>query len=197
MTEGIKGPSLLYDTNPEPRTFTFLNQKEDIKMAISAINNDMAPSVGRTLINVVFIYMAYFGVRMLFSEDIVIRFYGICFLIIETAVGLLQDRKRVRVSRKYLAKYLEKTPVIRVTADGDGFAFEDGTGRPPFRYAEGLRVYERKKVLGLQTSNGGIAHIPLHQLDPALQTDIVEMARRAGKYENRDPQTKGLFKSFE
>ena len=85
---------------------------------------------------------------------------------------------------------MERAPESTVTADASGFSFEDGTGRAPYRYSEGLKLYEYKNILALDGGKRRFAQIPLDQLQENEKDRLMGLIQE-GRYEKIEPKEQG------
>lgn len=167
---------------------TFKNKQADLMSAIEVIDLRSREATRKTIHVMAVLLVGYWSVQLVFQQPDFI--FGWLMLAATVALGIFVLREPRAGNLKYTARYVESAPEGTVAADEKGFVLRDGTGRDPFLYADGLRVYEYKNVLALSGSKRRFAMIPMDQLAEADQEALRRMAEKAECYEKVEPQKK-------
>lgn len=169
-------------------TVSFRNKQEDLMSAIEVIDLRSREATRKTIHVMAVLLVGYWSVQLVFQQPDFI--FGWLMLAATVALGIFVLREPRAGNLKYTARYVESAPEGTVTADEKGFVLQDGTGRDPFLYADGLKVYEYKNVLALSGSKRRFAMIPMDQLSEENQKALRGMAEKAESYEKVEPQKK-------
>lgn len=190
MDEGLEKDILAQEEKEIPGSFTvsFRNKQADLMTAIEVIDIKNKIGVRRNVELLALALVAYWSVEMIFQMP---TFPG-GWLMLAAAVGvgifaLIAPKKE---NLKYTARFVERAPEGTVTADSEGFSFEDGTGRAPYRYSEGLKLYEYKNVLALDGGKRRFAQIPLDQLREEDKNILIGLIQE-GRYEKVEAKEQG------
>lgn len=180
---------------PQTVTVSFKNKQEDLMSAIEAIDLRSREATRKTIHVMAVLLVGYWSVQLVVQQPSFI--FGWLMLAATVALGIFVLREPRAGNLKYTARYVESAPEGTIVADEKGFVLQDGTGRDPFLYADGLKVYEYKNVLALSGSKRRFAMIPMDQLAKADQEALRRMTEKMESYEKVEPQKKstgGFFK---
>lgn len=169
-------------------SISFRNRQEDLMTAIEVIDMKNKIGVRRNVELLALALVAYWSVEMIFQMPTFAG--GWIMLAASIGVGIFALIAPKKENLKYTARFAERAPESTVTADGEGFSFEDGTGRAPYRYSEGLKLYEYKNVLALDGGKRRFAQIPLDQLGEDEKNILMGLIRE-GRYEKVQPKEQG------
>ena len=190
MDEGLEKnvPEQQEETPSGSMTISFRNKQEDLMTAIEVI--DIKNKIGvRSNVELLALgLVAYWSVEMIFQMP---GFPGGWLMLAASiGVGIFALIAPKRENLKYTARFVERAPESTVTADASGFSFEDGTGRAPYRYSEGLKLYEYKNILALDGGKRRFAQIPLDQLQENEKDRLMGLIQE-GRYEKIEPKEQG------
>lgn len=172
-------------------TLTFQNKQEDLMSAIEAVEMRGKEGTRKTIHIMAVLLVAYWSIQLVFQEPSFI--WGWVMLVVTGLLAVFVLREPRAGNLKYTARYAERAPEGKILVNEAGFFLEDGTGRDPFRYADGLKVYEYKNVLSLDGGKRRFAMIPLDQLSDTEREQLMEMVQKGGNYEKLEPKQKAGF----
>lgn len=173
-------------------TLTFQNKQDDLMTAIEAMDLRGKEGTRKTIHIMAVLLVGYWSVQLVFQEPGFV--WGWIMLLITALLGVFVLREPRAGNLKYTARYVERAPEGKIVVNETGFFLEDGTGRDPFRYADGLKVYEYQNVICLDGGKRRFAMIPLDQLDEGQRDELMEFIQKGGNYEKLEPKAKpGLF----
>lgn len=169
-------------------TISFRNKQEDLMTAIEVIDMKNKIGVRRNVELLALALVAYWSVEMIFQMPTFLG--GWLMFAASVGVGIFALVAPKKENLKYTARFAQRAPESTVTADAEGFSFEDGTGRAPYRYSEGLKLYEYKNILALDGGKRRFAQIPLDQIREEDKNILIGLIRE-GRYEKVEAKEQG------
>lgn len=173
-------------------TVSFQNKQEDLLAALEAIDLKNRYGTRKTIHLLAVALVAYWSIDLIRVEPTFAMSW--IMLALAAAVGVYVLREPNASNRKYTARFVERAPTGSAVVDAGGIRLEDGTGRDPYRYADGVKLYEYKNILAIDGGRKRFAMIPLDQLGETQRESLLALVREAN-YEKVEPQqTGGFFK---
>lgn len=171
-------------------TVSFQNKQDDLMAAIEVIDLKNRNSTRKTIHIMAVALVLYWSVDLIRMEPGFVM--GWVMLAAAAALGVFVAREPKASNLRYTARYVQRAPTGTATVDKQGVTMEDGAGRDPYRYADGVKIYEYKNVLALDGGRKRFAMIPLDQLDESSREALLAIVR-AENYEKVEPRPAGGF----
>lgn len=175
----------------EEVTVAYENRVEDFITAMEVVDIQNKEGTRKTIHGLALVLVGYWAVQTIMSEPKFLM--GWIMLAMAVALGVYIVREPKAGNQKYATKFVERAPSGKVTINEKGLFFEDGTGRDPFLYADGVKAYRYREVIAITGKKRRLAQIPIGQMTERDQGEVMRMLGKGCGVEQVEPQPQKSF----